>query len=154
MNYSSLTTTWDDVLAACDAVASAAACDSEAKAFAVGLDILQGLSSRPFRSIEPVLRRLWIGMIEMAVPWGVMRDLLGEWPRLWSIAEQYQVNQLSEILLAWLDDLEAAQTKDVIYKEPNDPDLVTTLAALRQALSPKTQHRLGLTLDTAAVATA
>lgn len=72
------THTWDDVLAACDAVACAAKCDSDAKAFAVGLDILRGLSSRPYYSIEPVLRKFWIGMIETAVPWGGMRDLLGE----------------------------------------------------------------------------
>lgn len=127
-----------------DAVADAAKRDHPAKAFAVGLDILQGLAARPHLPTEAALRGLWIDMIEMAVPWGVMRDLLGEWPQLWPAAEQNQVHQLKEVLLAWLSKLEAMQTGDTGYQEPNDPDLVTTLAALEQALPPKTRHRLGL----------
>lgn len=127
-----------------DAVADATKRDSPAKAFAVGLDILQGLAARPHLSAEAALRGLWIDMIEMAVPWGVLRDLLGEWPPLWPAAEHSQVHQLREILLAWLARLEAMQTGDTRYQEPNDPDLVTTLTALEQALSPKTRHRLGL----------
>jgi len=127
-----------------DAVADAAKRDSPAKAFAVGLDILQGLAARPHLPAEAALRGLWIDMIEMAVPWGVLRDLLGEWPQLWPAAEQNQVDQLREVLLAWLTKLEAVQTGDTRYQEPNDPDLVTTLTALEQALPPKTRHRLGL----------
>lgn len=127
-----------------DAVADAAKHDSPAKAFAVGLDILQGLATRPHLPTEAALRGLWIDMIEMAVPWGVLRDLLGEWPQLWPVAEHSQVHQLKEILLAWLAKLEAVQTGDTRYQAPDDPDLVTTLTALEQALSPKTRHRLGL----------
>jgi hypothetical protein len=127
-----------------DAVADAVKRDSPAKAFAVGLDILQGLAARPHLSAEAALRGLWIDMIDMAVPWGVLRDLLGEWPQLWSAAEHSQVHQLREILLAWLAKLEAVQTGGTRYQEPNDPDLVTTLTALEQALPPKTRHRLGL----------
>ncbi|MDD2883383.1 MAG: hypothetical protein PHQ58_23485 [Rhodoferax sp.] len=127
-----------------DAVADAAKHDSPAKAFAAGLDILQGLAERPHLPTEAALRGLWIGMIEMAVPWGVLRDLLGEWPQLWPVAEHSQVHQLKEILLAWLAKLEAVQTGDTRYQAPDDPDLVTTLTALEQALSPKTRHRLGL----------
>lgn len=127
-----------------DAVADAAKRASPAKAFAVGLDILQGLAARPHLSAEAALRGLWIDMIEMAVPWGVLRDLLGEWPPLWTAAEHSQVHQLKEILLAWLAKLEAVQTGDTRYQEPNDPDLVTTLTALEQALSLQTRHRLGL----------
>jgi hypothetical protein len=73
-----------------------------------------------------------------------LRDLLGEWPQLWSAAEHPQVPQLKEILLAWLAKLEAVQTGDTRYQAIDDPDLVTTLTALEQALSPKTRHRLGL----------
>ncbi|MDD5479342.1 AAA family ATPase [Rhodoferax sp.] len=127
-----------------DAVADAAMHDSPANAFALGLDILQGLAARPHLPAEAALRGLWIDMIEMAVPWGVMRDLLGEWPQLWPEAEHNQVHQLKEVLLAWLTKLEAVQTGDTSYQDPNDPDLVTTLTALEQALSPKTRHRLGL----------
>lgn len=134
-----------------DAVADAAKHDSPAKAFAVGLDILQGLTERPHIPAEAALRGLWIDMIEMAVPWGVLRDLLGEWVQLWPEAEHRQVHQLKEILLAWLAKLEAAQTGNTSYQEPNDPDLVTTLTALEQALSPKTRHRLGLLKPTTAV---
>lgn len=127
-----------------DAVADAAKNDSPANAFALGLDILQGLAARPHLPAEVALRGLWIDMIEMAVPWGVMRDLLGEWPQLWPEAGHNQVHQLKEVLLAWLTKLEAVQTSDNSYQDPNDPDLVTTLTALEQALSPKTRHRLGL----------
>ena len=127
-----------------DAVADAAKRDSPAKAFAVGLEILQGLAARPHLPAEAALRGLWIDMIEMAVPWGVLRDLLGEWPQMWPAAEQNQVDQLREILLAWLTKLEAVQTGDTRYQEPNDPDLVTTLTALEQALPLYTRHRLGL----------
>jgi hypothetical protein len=127
-----------------DAVADAVKRDSPAKAFAVSLGILQGLAARPHLSAEAALRGLWIDMIDMAVPWGVLRDLLGEWPQLWPAAEHSQVHQLREILLAWLAKLEAVQTGGTRYQEPNDPDLVTTLTALEQALPPKTRHRLGL----------
>lgn len=116
----------------------------EAAAFALGCDLLQGLAARPQYPAEAALRGLWIDMIDMGVPHGLLRDLLGEWQRLFGARFDAGMQSLNQLLRDWLDDLDTpAETREA-RRLTLDPDLATTLAALVEGLSPKTRRRLGL----------
>lgn len=129
-----------------DAVFDKVRQQGEAVAFALGCDLLQGLAERPAFPAEAALRALWIDMIDMGVPHGLLRDLLGEWHGLFGERHDAGMQALNQLLRDWLDDLdtpnEARETRRLML----DPDLATTLTALAEGLSPKARQRLGLTL--------
>jgi len=126
-----------------DAVADAAHQQNEAAAFALGKAMLLGLAERPTLPTEAVLRAWWIGMVEMAVPHSVLRDLLDEWPVVF--AEQASsLEALRQILHNWLDDLDTPAEQRAYRRQTLDPDLATTLSALDAALPPRARRRLRL----------
>lgn len=112
-------------------------------AFGLGVDILQELANRPHFPLEKVLRAICLELLNGGVTFALLRDLLGEWPRLW--LDNAGVHELQAVMLTWLDDLELAPSEKEAKRKTLDPDLATTLAALEEALSPKTRFRLGLT---------
>lgn len=116
----------------------------EAAAFVQGCELLQGLAARPQFPIEASLRALWVGMIDMGVPHGLLRDLLGEWPRL--LADRYDAGMkaLNQLLQDWLEDLDTPATTRETRRLTLDPDLATTLAALEDGLSKSAKKRFGL----------
>lgn len=127
-----------------DAIYDRVRSQDEAAAFALGCDLLQGLAARPQYPAEAALRGLWIDMIDMGVPHGLLRDLLGEWQRLFGARFDAGMQSLNQLLRDWLDDLDTpAETREA-RRLTLDPDLATTLAALVEGLSPKAKRRLGL----------
>ncbi len=114
-----------------------------AAAFGLGVDILQELANRPHFPLEKVLRAFCLELLNDGAPFALMRDLLGEWPRLWP--DHLGVHELQAVMLTWLDDLELVPSEKEAKRKTLDPDLATTLAALEKALNPKTRFRLGLT---------
>jgi len=127
-----------------DAISDRVRKQGEAAAFALGCDLLQGLADRPQYPSEAALRGLWIDMIDMGVPHGLLRDLLGEWQRLFAERCDAGMQILNQLLRDWLDDLDTpAETRETRRLMLN-PDLSTTLAALEEGLSPKAKRRLGL----------
>lgn len=127
-----------------DAIYDRVRSQGEAAAFALGCDLLQGLAARPECPAEAALRALWIDMIDMGVPHGLLRDLLGEWQRLFGARFDAGMQSLNQLLRDWLDDLDTpAETREA-RRLTLDPDLATTLAALIEGLSPKAKRRLGL----------
>lgn len=133
-----------------DAVADAHASKGEGHSFAIGLEILQELAQRKQCPAETVLRGLWIDMIEMNVPFSVLQDLLGEWPRLWPKPEHGGILALQQVLQAFLTHLQLPAKERETKRKLDDPDLATTLEALEQALPLPTRHRLGLLASTLA----
>lgn len=116
----------------------------EAAAFTQGCELLQGLAQRPHYPAVASLRAMWIGMIDMGVPHGLLRDLLGEWQYLFGDRYDAGLQTLNQLLHDWLDDLDTpAETRDT-RRLTLDPDLATTLSALVEGLSPKARLRLGL----------
>lgn len=126
------------------AVADACTRQSESHGFAIGVELLHGLAQRPRYPAEAVLRGLWIDMITMNVPFTLLQDLLGEWPRLWPAPEHGGIQTLQKVLQAFLADLQLAPAARAAKRKQDEPDLATTLTALEQALPIKTRHRLGL----------
>ncbi len=116
--------------------------DDQATAFGVGADILQELANRQQLPIEQVLRAFCLMLVNEHAPFALIRDLLGEWPRLWP--NHAGVLELQAILLSWLDDLKQPPAEKEAKRKTLDPDLATTLAALEKALTPKARFRLGL----------
>lgn len=123
-----------------DAIADAVRQQEEAGAFSLGCALLQELARRPQYSTEAALRALWIDMVGMGVPHGLLRDLLGEWPRLFGT----ELQALNQLLHDWLDDLDTPATDREARRLTLDPDLATTLTALAEELPPATKQRLGL----------
>lgn len=130
-----------------DAVSDCVQRDGEAAAFALACAILEGLAARPQYSAEAALRGLWIDMVEMSVPHGLLRDLLGEWPRLFGARFGAELAELAQLLEAWLDDLDTPPDARVLRRQRLDPDLATTLGELSAALPSKVRRRLGLMED-------
>lgn len=126
-----------------DAVADLARKKGEASAFALGCELLQGLATRPQYPTDACLRALWIDMIEMDVPPALLRDLLGEWQRIFGTGYE-PLRPLNQLLSDWLDDLDTpAETREA-RRKILDPDLATTLAALADNLSSSTKRRFVL----------
>jgi predicted transcriptional regulator len=127
-----------------DAICDCVLRHGEAVAFAWGYDLLQGLVARPQYPTEEALRAVWIDMIDMGVPHGLLRDLLGEWQHLF--AEHYDAGMqaLNQLLQDWLDDLDTPADTRETRRLTLDPDLATTLVALVEGLSPKARRRLAL----------
>lgn len=116
--------------------------EDHAAAFGLGGEILQELANRPHFLHEEILRAFCLELLNGGADFALLRDLLGEWPRLWP--DNAGVHELQTVLLAWLDDLTQAPAEKEAKRKTLDPDLATTLAALEKALSPKTRFRLGL----------
>ena len=125
-----------------DAVVDVNKKSGRAAAFGLGLEILQALSQHPEYPSDTVLHGLWIDMVQENVEFGVLQDLLGEWDRLWP--QNVDVLGLSNVLQLWIKDLQSSPEEKEALHKTYDPDLVTTLKALTEALSPKARHRLGL----------
>lgn len=124
-------------------VAHACRSQGEAAGFALGAALLEGLAARPHLINEAVLRALWVKMVEMGVPHGVLRDLLDEWLHLFDYQAHPSLNDLSRLLRDWLDDLDTPPAQREARRLTLDPDLATTLTALATALSSSTQQRFG-----------
>lgn len=116
--------------------------EDHAAAFGLGGDILQELASRSLYPLEKVLRAFCLELLNGGADFDLIRDLLGEWPRLWP--DNAGVHELRAVMLTWLDDLAQAPAEKEAKRKTLDPDLATTLAALEKALNPKTRFRLGL----------
>jgi tetratricopeptide (TPR) repeat protein len=116
----------------------------EATAFAQGYELLQGLATRLQFPVEASLRALWIDMIDMGVPHGLLRDLLGEWQRLFADRYDAGMQTLNQLLRDWLDDLDTPADTRETRRLTLDPDLATTLTALEGGLSKSAQKRFGL----------
>lgn len=127
-----------------DIISDCVQSQGEAAAFTQGCELLQGLAQRPQYPAVASLRAMWIGMIGMGVPHGLLRDLLGEWQYLFGDRYDAGLQTLNQLLHDWLDDLDTpAETRDT-RRLTLDPDLATTLSALVEGLSPKARRRLGL----------
>lgn len=126
-----------------DAVYDSLSRHSEAVAFALASELLQGLAVRPQYPTEACLRALWIDMIDTGVPHRLLHDLLGEWQRLFG-AQYPSLVALAQLLRDWLSDLDAPVQEREKRRKTLDPDLATTLTALGEALSPEARKRLGL----------
>ncbi len=137
-----------DSISACqqlgDAVADASVYNGHAAAFAVGLEMLQGLAQRPQYPAEAVLRGLWIDMIEMEVPFAILQELLEEWPNYWHEPDFANIHAQQKVWLAFLAYLQAPPNSRSVMLKNADPDLATTLHGLAHALPARVQHRLGL----------
>ena len=118
--------------------------EGEAQAFAVGVEIFQGVARRPAYSSESILRGMYLTMLEMSVPFTLLSDLLDEWPGIWPEPDYPGIALLRNILLTWLDDLQQTPAEREAKRKNLDPDLATTLIELEKALPPHTRHRLGL----------
>lgn len=132
-----------------DAVADVSRSQGEAAGFALGVALLEGLAARAHLVNETVLRALWIDMVEVGVPNGLLRDLLDEWPHLFDHQAHPSLTDLSRLLRDWLDDLDTPPAQREARRLTLDPDLATTLAALAANLSASTQQRLNLGLPVA-----
>lgn len=130
-----------------DAISDHISKQGEAAAFALGCDLLQGLAERPQFPAEAALRAMWINMIDMGVPHGLLRDLLGEWKHLFGVRFDPGMNLLNQLLHGWLDDLDTPAETRKTRRLTLDPDLATTLSALEEGLSPQARRRLGLIAD-------
>lgn len=126
-----------------DAVFDSLGQHGEPAAFALASELLQGLAARPQYPTEACLRALWIDMIDMGVAHRLLRDLLGEWQRLFG-AQYPPLAALEQLLRDWLDDLDTPKDEREKRRKTLDPDLATTLTALGQALNPEARRRLGL----------
>lgn len=111
-------------------------------AFGLGFEILQAFVQNSTNSLGGELRALWIEMVRENVDFCVLQDLLGEWPQLWP--QRQDLLGLAEILQLWIKDLQSSPGEKEALHKTYDPDLVTTLKALTEALSPRARHRLGL----------
>jgi hypothetical protein len=127
-----------------DIISDCVQSQGEATAFARGCALLQGLAQRPQYPALASLRAMWIGMIDMGVSHGLLRDLLGEWQYLFGERYDTEMQTLNQLLRDWLDDLDTpAETRDTRRLTLN-PDLATTLTALEEGLSQKARRGLGL----------
>jgi hypothetical protein len=128
-----------------DAVADAYFAQGEAQAFALGSAVLENLTQLPSAiNAETVLRMMWIDMLEMGCSLPLLRDLLGEWTRLWPVQEFPAIGYLHDILQAWLHDLSLPEVERLALRKTLDTDLATTLTELEKELSVKTKQRLGM----------
>lgn len=118
--------------------------DGEAQAFALGIEIFQGVAQRAIYPVEAILRGMILDMIEMNIPFTLLRDLLDEWPEIWPTQEYPGIQLLRKLLLDWFDDLQQSPSERETKRKTLDPDLATTLIELEKALPPHTRHRLGL----------
>lgn len=127
-----------------DTVADVSQNQGAAAGFALGVALLDGLAARPQLLNEAVLRALWVKMVDMGVPHGLLRDLLDEWPHLFDHQAHPSLSDLSRLLRDWLDDLDTPPAQRETRRLTLDPDLATTLTALAANLSQSTQQKLGL----------
>lgn len=134
-----------------DAVADSVRHRSEAEAFDLARDLLQGLADTSGYPLEASLRALWIDMIEMAVPYTLLRALLGEWQRIFGLRYE-SLDSLNQMLREWLDDLATPTEAREQRRKSLDPDLAATLSALDDTLPPASRQRLGLPGKNAAAA--
>jgi len=123
-----------------DAIFDCAQNKGEAAAFSLGCQLFLELKKRPQYPIESILRVLWIDMVDMRVPFSVLRDLAAETQNILGD----DLAPLIEILIAWLDDLEQSPQERIEHRKTLNPDLATTLEALGENLSPKTKAGLQL----------
>jgi len=112
----------------------------EPAAFSLGCQLFVELKKRPQYPIEATLRALWIDMVDMRVPFVVMRDLAAETQNV--LGDDLAL--LIEMLINWLDDLEQSPQQRIEHRKTLNPDLATTLEALGENLSPKTKVALQL----------
>jgi len=123
-----------------DAIFDCAQNKGEPAAFSLGCQLFVELKKRPQYPIEATLRALWIDMVDMRVPFAVLRDLAAETKSIFGD----DLAPLIEILIAWLDDLEQSPQDRIEHRKTLNPDLATTLEALGENLSPKTKATLQL----------
>jgi len=112
----------------------------ETAAFSLGCQLFLELKRRPQYPVETILRALWIDMVDMRVPFVVLRDLSAETKNILGD----DLAPLIEMLIAWLDDLEQSPQQRIEHRKTLNPDLATTLEALGENLSPKTKVALQL----------
>lgn len=127
-----------------DAVADTAKRQGETAAFALGHALLQGLAQRSQFPHEACLRAMWIDMVEMGVPHPLLRDLLDEWPHLFSYQTEPSLPTVNQLLREWLDDLDTPIEQRAARRLTLDPDLATTLDALAEGLPRSARRRLNL----------
>lgn len=113
----------------------------EAGTFAFARDILVEIAKRPRFVPWKAIQGLWIGMIDMGVPLGLLTDLLHETP---DIFPETDLKPTVDSLQAWQDYLACPPAGRASHLRKLPPDLAATLEALGKEISPAARHRYGL----------
>ncbi|MBN4077036.1 hypothetical protein JYT48_02065 [Mariprofundus ferrooxydans] len=123
-----------------DAIFDCVQQNGEVAAFSLGCQLFSYLNKRPQYPAEATLRALWIDMVDMRVPFNVLRDLAPEAQHILDGS----LSALVDVLVSWLDDLELSPKERIKYRKTLNPDLAATLEALGENLSPGTKASLQL----------